>query len=80
MATVHFEGSLEQYTGGIESVVLEARRVDDLMRQVTERFPALESPLEIMAIAVDGCVHQEPDYLELGPGSEIHFVPRIAGG
>jgi len=80
VATVHFSGSLARYTGGLSSVTLEARRVLELMHQVNERFPALESPLEIMAIAVDGEVYQDADYVELSADSEIHFVPRIAGG
>lgn len=80
MATVHFSGSLAQYTDGLESVTVEAGRVLELVREVNERFPALASPLEIMAIAVDGEVYQDADYVQLSADSEIHFVPRIAGG
>jgi sulfur-carrier protein len=80
MATVHFSGSLAQYTDGVETLTVDAPRVRELMLEVTERFPALTEPLEIMAIAVDGEVHQEADYLRLSPESEIHFVPQIAGG
>lgn len=50
------------------------------MHAVTERFPELVAPLEIMAIAVDGEIHQHADYLELTADSEVHLVPRIAGG
>ena len=80
MATIHFSPSLAQYTDGVESLSVDAPRVRELMQVVIERFPALESPLGIMAVAVDGEVHQHPDYLKLSSESEIHLVPRIAGG
>jgi molybdopterin converting factor small subunit len=80
VATIHFSGSLTQYTGGVQSLTVEARRVRDLMETVTERFPALAAPLEVMAVAVDGEIHQEAEFVELSEGSDVHFVPQIAGG
>lgn len=80
MATIHFSASLVEYTGGVQSLTLDAPRVRELMQAVKQRFPDLSDALEIMAIAVDGEVHQEPEYLKLRADSEICFVPRIAGG
>ena len=80
MATVHFSRGLARYTGGVETLTVDAPRVQELLVAVTARFPTLAEPLEVMAVAVDGEVHQHPDYLKLRPESEIHFVPQIAGG
>lgn len=80
MATIYFSTGLAQYTDGAESLTVEARRVDELLAIVVERFPALREPLAIMAVAVDGEVHTHPDFIPLGPQSEVHLVPRIAGG
>ncbi len=80
MATIYFSSGLAPYTGGVESLAVDAARVGDLLRIVLERFPALREPLEIMAIAVDGEIHQHADYIPLTSGSEVHLVPRIAGG
>lgn len=80
MATIYFSASLAQYTGGAESLTVNASRVDQLLAMVVERFPALREPLAIMAVAVDGEVHTHPDFIELGPNSELHLVPRISGG
>jgi len=80
LATVHFSPTLARFTGGVESLTVDARRVGDLMKTVTDRFPALVAPIEVMAVAVDGEVYQEPDYLELSEESEIWFVPNIPGG
>lgn len=80
VATVHFSSGLARYTEGVESLTLDAPRVQELLVAVTARFPRLAGPLEVMAVAVDGEVHSHPDYLKLEPESEIHFVPQIAGG
>jgi molybdopterin converting factor small subunit len=80
MATVHFSGSLAQYTGGVETLTVDVSRVRELVLAVTRRFPELTEPLEIMAIAVNGEVYAEADYLKLSAESEVHFVPQIAGG
>jgi len=80
MATIYFLSGLKQYTGGVESLTVDAPRVRELMQAVTERFPALSEPLQMMSIAVDGAIHRHPDYLKLSAGSEVHLVPRISGG
>ena len=80
MATVYFSSGMARFTGGVESVTVDAPRVRELLEEVTARFPDLSDPLETVAIAVDGAVHQEPDYIKLRPESEIHFVPQVAGG
>jgi len=80
VATIYFSSGLAPFTGGVESLTVEAGRVDELLEAVLERFPGLREPLEIMAIAVDGNVHTHPDYIPLTTRSEVHLVPRIAGG
>lgn len=80
MAVVHFSSGLAQYTGGVDSMTVDASRVDELLRAIVERFPALERPLDVMTVAVDGEIHLHADYLPLTPSSEVHLVPRISGG
>ena len=80
MATIYFGSGLAQFTGGADSLTVDAPRVDILLRAVVERFPALREPLELMAVAVDGEVHTHPDFIPLTDASEVHLVPRIAGG
>lgn len=80
MATIYFSAGLVRYTDGAESLTVDARRVDELLAMVFERFPALREPLAIMAVAVDGEIHTHPDFIPLSPQSEVHLVPRITGG
>jgi molybdopterin converting factor small subunit len=80
MATIYFSSGLAQLTGGVESLTVEATRVNELLQLVVERFPALATQLELVSIAVDGEIHHHPDYLALSSTSEVHLVPRISGG
>jgi molybdopterin converting factor small subunit len=80
LATVHFSRSLREHTGGAESVTLDAPRVQELLNMLTERFPGLAAPLEVMAVSVDGEIRQEPEFVPLSGDSEVHLVPKIPGG
>jgi molybdopterin converting factor small subunit len=80
VARIYFSCGLSQYTGGVESLDIDAPRVRELLEQVQQQFPQLVEPLTIMSVAVDGVIHQHPDYVALEAASEVHLVPRIAGG
>jgi molybdopterin converting factor small subunit len=72
MATVHLPSGL--------TVVVDAPRVPELFAALRKQFPQIADDLEAMAIAIDGSIYQDPGYQPLRPDSEIHFIPRIAGG
>ena len=80
MATVHLPSGWKQYTGGVDAIVIDAPRVDALLRSLTERFPALASQLEQVAVAIDGQVFHHARYEPLRPESDVHLLPPVAGG
>jgi molybdopterin converting factor small subunit len=80
VARIYFSSGLSQYTGGVEFLDVDAPRVQELLQVVQERFPALTEPMSIMTVAVDGVIHQHPNYIPLAADSEVHLVPRISGG
>ena len=80
MARVHLPSGLTQFTGGVADVVVDASRARDLLDRLAERFPALAPQLDDVAVAIDGQIYQDPGYQPVGPASEVHLVPRIAGG
>jgi molybdopterin synthase sulfur carrier subunit len=80
MATVHLPSAFRPFTGGLDAVIIDATRVHDLLIALATRFPALAGQLEEMAVAVDGEIYQDPGYQPLHPDSEVHLVPRVAGG
>jgi molybdopterin converting factor small subunit len=81
MATVYLPSEMKERTGGLDVVVIDAPRVHELRLELVRRYPGLGGDLlEQMAVAIDGEIHNDADYLALSSNSEIHFVPRIAGG
>jgi molybdopterin converting factor small subunit len=80
VATVHLPSGLTQYTAGVATVDIDAARVPELIAALRDRFPQIAEQLGEMAIAIDGEIFADPGYQPLRANSEIHLVPRIAGG
>jgi hypothetical protein len=80
MAVVHFSGDLVRFTGGIETISLDAPRVLELRLALEARFPGVGARIEQLAIAIDGDIYNTADYRSLLSTSDVYFVPPIAGG
>lgn len=81
MARVFLSNDLSSGTGGLDVVTIDAPRVHELIAELVARFPKLNREMfDRLAVAIDGEIHADADYLPLEADSEVHFVPRIAGG
>ena len=81
MARVFLSNDMLSGTGGLDVVTIDAPRVHELVRGLVARYPRLTLEMfDRLAVAIDGEIHNDADYLPLKPDSEVHFVPRIAGG
>ena len=80
MAIVHLPSGLAQFTGGLESVAIDAPRVAELLAALRKRFPLLADHIDEMAVAIDGDIYSDPGYQPLRGDSDVYLVPRIAGG
>ena len=80
MATVHLPSGFAQFTGGLESVAIDAPRVAELLIELRRRFPQLADQLNEVAVAIDGDLYSDPGFQALRADSDVHLVPRIAGG
>jgi sulfur-carrier protein len=80
MPTVHLPSGLTAFTGGVEELTVDAPRVHELIVALTERFPEMAETIETMAVAIDGEIYSEPGYQPLKADSDVHLIPRIAGG
>jgi molybdopterin converting factor small subunit len=81
MARVFLSSDMSSGTGGIDVVVIDAPRVHELIAELVARYPRLNVDLLTrMAVAIDGEIHNDADFLPLTSDSEVHFVPRTAGG
>ena len=82
MASVVLSGSLQQLAGGDALVEIDAQNVKQLLRMLSERYPALAPHLEqdSFAIAIDGEIFQDVWFAPIRPDSEVHLIPAIRGG
>jgi molybdopterin converting factor small subunit len=81
VAHVTLIGNLRQFTGGVAEVDVEAANVRQLFARLGERYPALAPHLEQgLAVAIDGQIYQDALFQEIGPDSDVHILPQIAGG
>ncbi len=81
MAHVTFITQLRQFTDGVACLDVDARSVQQVLRILGDKFPALAPHLEAgVAIAIDGQIYQDALFQEIGPDSDVHILPMIAGG
>ena len=82
MATVILSSDLaRQFTKGETEFEIDAATMRALVRALDERFPGLGPALgEGMAVAIDGQIFHDFFLEEIGPDSEVCFLPAIEGG
>ena len=81
MARVVFTGSFRRLAGGDAETEIDAANVRDLLAKLGERYPALAPHLDDgVALAIDGEIHQDALFSRIGPDSDVHLMPKIAGG
>lgn len=81
MARVYFTGNFRQLADGDAEASIDASTVRDLLARLGERYPALAPHLdEGVAFAIDGEIHQDALFSPIGPDSNVHLMPKIAGG
>ena len=81
MARVVFTGNFRRLTGGDAETEIRASNVRDLLVQLGERYPALAPHLDDgVALAIDGEIHQDALFSPVGSDSDVHLMPKIAGG
>ena len=81
MAHVTLIGNLRQFTGGVAALDVDAASVRQLFARLGEKYPELAPHLEKgSAVAIDGQIYQDALFQEIGPDSEVHILPQIAGG
>jgi hypothetical protein len=50
------------------------------LQSLVDRFPALATEIEQVAIAIDGQIFHHARYEPLGADSDVHLLPPVAGG
>jgi molybdopterin converting factor small subunit len=81
MALVVIPRALRDRTGGLERLEVAAPDVRRLLAELERRYPGLgEALARDTSVAIDGEILPDPLLEPVGPESEVHFLPRVAGG
>jgi molybdopterin converting factor small subunit len=87
MATIWIPPLLRDLTGGLDQVTAAGATVRELVQALDARFPGIRARLcdgdllrPGLAVFVDSCSAPLGLAQPVGPASEVHFLPQIAGG
>jgi molybdopterin synthase sulfur carrier subunit len=87
MAVVFIPSPLRDLTGGAAEVVVEGSTVGELIDALERRYPGIRPRLcrgENLApglqVAIDSAMTGRGLRAQVGPDSEVHFLPAIGGG
>ncbi|MGY9056800.1 MAG: MoaD/ThiS family protein [Alphaproteobacteria bacterium] len=82
MATVHLTTTLcRSFCGDVRVVEISAKTIGQMIKELDAKFPGLGIQIdESMAVAIDGSIFQDTLIEPIGANSEIHLIPKIAGG
>lgn len=71
----------KRFTDGETNIAVEAGTMRALVRELDARYPGIAKALgDGMAVAIDGQIFQDYFLEEVGPDSEVCFLPAIEGG
>jgi molybdopterin converting factor small subunit len=72
---------LRELTGGVADVQLAVKDVRGAVAALDARFPGFAAALGTrFAVAIDGEILNDAWHEPLASGSELHFLPALAGG
>ena len=81
MARVVLNGNLKRFSGGKSEFELDVNDVRQLFAELGARYPDLSPHLEEgIAVAIDGEIFQNALFAAIDPESEVHVIPKTAGG
>lgn len=87
MPTVFIPTMLQPMTEGVKQVEFDATNVRQVIDGLDQLYPGVRDRLveegkikPSLAVAIDGEVARMGMLEKVGPNSEVHFVPAIAGG
>jgi CO/xanthine dehydrogenase Mo-binding subunit/molybdopterin converting factor small subunit len=81
VARVLLSGALRRHAGGRAELSIEAPTYRELVAALEARFPGIAPLIEgRTSLAIDGEIIPDPLLEPIPEESEIHFVPRVAGG
>ena len=87
MATVFIPPQLRELTAGTAEVKVDAKSVRQVIAELDQRFPGIAVRLQDedrlqpgLAVSINGVIQSQGLFAQVGPESEVHFLPAFGGG
>ena len=81
MAQVKLGGTYKSYTGGRTEFDVEAKNIRQILSGLAVLCPDLKPVLDKgVTVAIDGQIFRNAWFQPVRPDSEVHILPRMAGG
>ncbi len=81
MAQVKLGGTYKTYTGGRTEFDVEAKNIREVLSGLAALCPDLKPVLDQgVTVAIDGQIFRNAWFQPVRPDSEVHILPRMAGG
>jgi len=87
MPTVWIPSLMQKLTGGQAQVEVEGGTVREVVENLEAVFPGFKARIceddrirSSLAVAIDGEISSQGMRRKVGPESEVHFLPALAGG
>ena len=87
MPTVWIPSLMQKLTGGQAQVEVEGATVREIVANLETAFPGFKERIcendrirSSLSVAIDGEISNEGMRRKVGAGSEVHFLPALAGG
>ncbi|MEX2648871.1 MAG: MoaD/ThiS family protein [Alphaproteobacteria bacterium] len=81
MAQVKLGGTYKSYTGGRTEFDVEAKNIREILSGLAVLCPDLKPVLDKgVTVAIDGQIFRNAWFQPVRPDSEVHILPRMAGG
>ena len=87
MPTVWIPSLMQKLTGGLAQVEVEGATVREIVANLETAFPGFKERIcendrirSSLSVAIDGEISNEGMRRKVGAGSEVHFLPALAGG
>jgi molybdopterin converting factor small subunit len=81
MVRVTVSGPLKSAAGGQTEFEVEAANIREMLTRLAEQHPRLKPLLDKgVTVAIDGQIYRDAWFQPIPPGSEVHLLPRMAGG
>ena len=81
MPRAHLMSDHRRFTDGEAVIDVEGVTVGAVIAELEQRYPGLGEMLTNGSSAgVDGVIYAEPEYLAIGPDTDVYFVAPLTGG